>query len=1223
MPFQITLQTYRQLLGQINSFTAGPDQLVLCEDTIVLEATVDGDLFGHTFEWEQLSGTVVVLNNDDTLTPSFSNVDGSDKTFRFYLDRGTPKEQFDDITVFNKPISDAQFNKSDSTFRRFIGVDEVECSSINAVLETNVPPPITLQGDGPDPLNRLVLDWDLPPDLNYRPFLEELNLQIARQLPESYVHFTMNSFNGAIVVDEESSIEATLAGTLVTDVGKEGTALVFDGTTNKITFDELIDGPNPTEISLSCWVKKPQNNLPSGAGDVFFSHRDSSAGALITFMEVQGRLSVRAREVGGSSVNVFETTGTYDLNSDYNHIVFIFRANGNCEIWVNNVLQLSQLLTSTNDYTATLEEVGALSFPGITVPIRFTGNLDHYKLFTKGLSEIEIDQLYNEFTEAPRVQSEVHYTMDNLQSVVIPANNPLQADVHYTMDNISGVTLVDEEGLIDATLDGTVVTNPGKFENALTFDGTSTRITLNSVIANDPTELSVSCWTRKPNSNNVNEADVFFSHRETNSGPFVTFYNYLNNLTILLKESGGSIVQFDTPSPVDLDTPDFNHLVFIFRANGNCEAWMNNVQVLSQPYSSTNGHPSNREEIGSLFFPGITLPIRFTGELDHWKLFNRAITPAEINQLFLETPPITVDAVIDEEATTNATMINGPLPQTAGIDVQGLLFSSASLQRLEATPPQTTVEEMTISVWTDIVNPNASNIITSHNDNPSTTAGTPFLVSRVFQRRMELLVRGSGDTNLQILQGNINLQNNDGYHHMVFIFRRFGFCEFWFDGNLINREYVNLGPYTSSRLDIGAFTDGVGFFQYFDGKMDEFKLFDRALDKYEIQTLYNETTATFQINNFDRTVASYLQTDTQEYGGFLPYVSSIISENPISYWRFEEDSGSTLVDTISGTNNGTLINSPTLQSAELITEGNSIKFDGSSHVAQTSASFDFVQQSGVFTIEGWIKLNAFYEDKQNTICGTNLGEGISNHGFALYHENRSSESSPQSLRFLFSVGSGNSVLLTADNTLTDGLPHYVAITGDGSTLTMYIDGEVAASTSIVSLSGGSSCHAFDLANVYDCDLAAYRPNAGFKGALDEFAIYNKTLSADLIRDHYDSGLYEFFNVYRIESRFSINGDDYFTYSCEKDFSNLQIPPTCVGDDSLTTGFAKAESTTEITRFVNINMSESEDFDGFFKIGNTLTVTPFTNIALTNNTDQMSFARGESEINITRFDPTSL
>ena len=145
MPFQVVYNIFKVPPGVIAYFNAGEDQVAICDTSIILEALVIGNPVGHTFEWEgPISGTpvgVVVTfpgfptsgsppettpRAPDTVyggwtpnivsPPPFSRMqlyytnEGpgaliEDKVWRFWIDRGQPTEQFEDVVIFGTPTS--------------------------------------------------------------------------------------------------------------------------------------------------------------------------------------------------------------------------------------------------------------------------------------------------------------------------------------------------------------------------------------------------------------------------------------------------------------------------------------------------------------------------------------------------------------------------------------------------------------------------------------------------------------------------------------------------------------------------------------------------------------------------------------------------------------------------------------------------------------------------------------------------------------------------------------------------------------------------------------------------------------------------------------------------------------------------------------------------------------------------------------------------------------
>lgn len=89
--------------------TAGDPQTSICAPIVYLEATISPDGIGHPTEWVQLDGTPIVELFTDSPTQAHYLVNptapGTDKTFRFYMDRNTPLESYADVTVYTTPSS--------------------------------------------------------------------------------------------------------------------------------------------------------------------------------------------------------------------------------------------------------------------------------------------------------------------------------------------------------------------------------------------------------------------------------------------------------------------------------------------------------------------------------------------------------------------------------------------------------------------------------------------------------------------------------------------------------------------------------------------------------------------------------------------------------------------------------------------------------------------------------------------------------------------------------------------------------------------------------------------------------------------------------------------------------------------------------------------------------------------------------------------------------------
>ena len=175
MPFQVSLSSRRRIYGQISYVSAGADQYHICTPVVYLEAAVVGDLIGHSLLWEQLSGTPVTLFNANTLTPYFNYTDGSDKVFRFWIDKGTPEQQFDDMTVYRTPTSrtSAGFDSEQQSFTYTLDPPAVNCVDIIANVVSIVPPPTSLEGEEAGTTYNIVVSWQHPGNTITDPHIEQ------------------------------------------------------------------------------------------------------------------------------------------------------------------------------------------------------------------------------------------------------------------------------------------------------------------------------------------------------------------------------------------------------------------------------------------------------------------------------------------------------------------------------------------------------------------------------------------------------------------------------------------------------------------------------------------------------------------------------------------------------------------------------------------------------------------------------------------------------------------------------------------------------------------------------------------------------------------------------------------------------------------------------------------------------------------------------------------
>jgi hypothetical protein len=248
--------------------------------------------------------------------------------------------------------------------------------------------------------------------------------------------------------------------------------------------------------------------------------------------------------------------------------------------------------------------------------------------------------------------------------------------------------------------------------------------------------------------------------------------------------------------------------------------------------------------------------------------------------------------------------------------------------------------------------------------------------------------------------------------------------------------------------------------RYFDGKIDDVRIYNRSLSPTEITTLYQSSSVTHSPPN---------------------------NLGLVGYWPFNEATSTTAGDFSGWGNTGTLNTfaaPPTSASGWAVSgkRGGALRFDGGSDYvsANTGGSLNL---TGSFTFSTWLywdgtagfhgilgkengAANGYYfglEDTGTLICGVNAGGGE----------------------------------VASLSTLRAGQWYQVACTSNGSTLVIYING--VQDNTAGSAAPGTNATAFTIGDT----LAAATDL--FDGMLDDVRVYNRALSGDEVAGIYTQG----------------------------------------------------------------------------------------------------------------------
>jgi hypothetical protein len=227
--------------------------------------------------------------------------------------------------------------------------------------------------------------------------------------------------------------------------------------------------------------------------------------------------------------------------------------------------------------------------------------------------------------------------------------------------------------------------------------------------------------------------------------------------------------------------------------------------------------------------------------------------------------------------------------------------------------------------------------------------------------------------------------------------------------------------------------------QWFDGRIDELRIYDRALSESEVRS----------------DAAAPLQTPQR---------------TPVAAYSFDEGEGSTVTDLSGGEHNGTVEGAEWARGRY----GSSLKFDGEDMV--TVPASEDLDLTEAFTLEVWIKPEA---------------EGEYGHLFA--KEDTAEEQTAYVItkhedRLLAKLGFPGVEEQSPSETLEIGPWQHVAATYDGGRVRLYIDGELVGDAGVEDIRSTDGALRIGGADLWWSD-------EGFKGRIDEVRIYNRALTA--------------------------------------------------------------------------------------------------------------------------------
>ena len=640
--------------------------------------------------------------------------------------------------------------------------------------------------------------------------------------------------------------DGTLTNGPASAIGRIGQGLSFNGT-NYVNTSEVPFNFGTSDFAVGAWVK----SSTAYAGTKFpFGHFSASLGWASSL-----NTSIFGFSVYGSLGNIGSNKSFNAVDTNWHHLVGVITRSGNnatITLYADGISLGSDSGTVGNITAPNPFQIG--TWDGDTAN-GFKGTIDEVRIYNRALSADEIKRLYK-IGATLKINTSINN--DSLQKGLVG---------YWSFDgkDMANITAYDRSG---NTNNGTLTGGPtraiGKLGQGLSFDGSNdyVRATRSSSLngAFDGA-YSVSMWFK---SNSSATIKTFYHISDASSGSHMAFFNYqsVGKVTMYSRnatladtlESNTSNLNNDVWRMVTFIQTGTNMLIYIDGVLDNSRA--NGTLVTSSDIDLFIGARSFSDR----FFPGL---------IDDVRIYNRALSADEIKRLYKIGATLKVNTSINNDSlqkglvgywsfndndlasNTNITTAldrsgqgnDGKLQNMStssaraiGKIGQGLSFDGVD-DYVQSTNVLSVGDVFTVSMWfkRGSLTPASYHTLWSSGKN-----GPVITLDLSNSDAVQLHGHSLGT----LTTSTITISETTTWHHLVVAKNGSASTKMYIDGidrtgTVTNQTMLTTTHKPAIGMDLFQDTDNPTASSYFNGPIDDVRIYNRTLTRDEIKRLYS------------------------------------------------------------------------------------------------------------------------------------------------------------------------------------------------------------------------------------------------------------------------------------------------------------------------------------------------------------------------------------------------